>query len=93
MGEGKPISAAYMRLVEQHVVSRRTQNKVELLEVLPQLSSALHGPSPGVYMDEATFEPPIVYLDGGAWPKDSLTADGSAEVTMWVSYLLIFFAH
>lgn len=80
-------------LVKQLATSRRIQNKVELLEVLPQLSSALHGPLPGVYMDEATFEPPILYLDGGAWPTDSLTADGSAEVTMWVSYLMNFFAY
>ncbi|EKM50058.1 uncharacterized protein PHACADRAFT_153372, partial [Phanerochaete carnosa HHB-10118-sp] len=58
------------------------KNKAEFLEVLPWVSDAMKGHGPGVHMEYATLEPPMVYLEGHAWPKDSLTAEGSAEITL-----------
>lgn len=58
------------------------QNKAEFLEVLPELAHAMKGNGPGVHMEYATLEPPMVYLEGHAWHKDSLTAEGNAEITL-----------
>ena len=58
------------------------QNKAEFLEVLPELADAMKGYGPGVHMEYATLEPPMVYLEGGAWPKDLLTIEGNAAITL-----------
>ena len=39
-------------------------------------------------MEEATLEPPVLYLEGNAWPGDSLTEDGAAQITMYVLRLI-----
>ncbi|GJE93213.1 Zn(II)2Cys6 transcription factor [Phanerochaete sordida] len=58
------------------------KSKAEFLEILPDLADAMKGTGPGVHMEYASLEPPMVYLEGHAWPKDSLTAEGNAEITL-----------
>ncbi|KAI0091632.1 hypothetical protein BDY19DRAFT_637150 [Irpex rosettiformis] len=56
--------------------------KGELLTILPELSKALDANGSGIFKEEMALEPPLIFLEGNAWPDDHWGPEGVLEISI-----------
>ncbi|KAI0343310.1 hypothetical protein BDW22DRAFT_1356923 [Trametopsis cervina] len=57
-------------------------SKQELLEILPELSRAINANGSGIFKEDMTLEPPLIFLEGTAWPEDRWNSRGIIELSI-----------
>lgn len=58
---------------------------------MPELAKAIGPHGSGIYKEEVPLEPPIIFLEGNAWPEDKFDLTGALEFSVYVAISNLLF--